>query len=183
MIKLECRRPRARGFTMLEILVALIVTAFGLLGLAKMQALAVSATKESGSRSLIALQAGSLAGAMYANGAFWAAGLAPTKFTIASGVVTDATLGGSVSAFTGCTLLCTPTQMAANDVQVWALGMYQQFPTSKTTVFCKASTTTAPVTCQIYITWDEKQVSTQSNTSTGSTSQLTTQTYSLFVNP
>jgi type IV pilus assembly protein PilV len=180
---LALRRPDARGFTLLEILVALIVTAFGLLGLAKMQALAVSSTKESGSRSLIALQAGSLAGAMYANEAFWAQGLASSSFTIASGVVTDTKLGGSVTDFTGCTSLCTATNMAKNDVQVWALGMYQQFPTSKTTVFCKASSTTAPVTCQIYITWDEKQISTQSNTATGSAKQLTTQTYSLFVNP
>src|SRR5204863_9281896 len=63
------------GFSLLEVLVTLIVIAIGLLGLAKTQAAAVSNTQVSRVRSLIALQAESLAGAMHGNRGYWAAGV------------------------------------------------------------------------------------------------------------
>lgn len=182
------RRRTARGFTLIEVLVALLVAAVGLLGLAKMQALAISATKESGSRALIALQAGSLAGAMYANETYWASASAPASVTVAAGtgVVTDTagTLSGSTTVTTGCTSLCTAAAMAANDMQVWAMGLAQQFPTASATVTCTATTTAKPTNCEIAISWSEKVVSVISNTSGSSnTGETSTQYFSLSVNP
>ena len=48
---------RAGGFTLIEVLVAVVVIAIGLLGIAKMQALAYASTSTASLRSLVALQA------------------------------------------------------------------------------------------------------------------------------
>ena len=85
------RAGREAGFSMLEVLVTLVVVATGLLGFAKMQAAAVSNTQIARVRSLIALQASSLASSMYSNRHYWSQGLTPTTFSVAGGVVSDGT--------------------------------------------------------------------------------------------
>ena len=57
----------------------------GLLGLAKMEALAISSTSVASSRSLAAIEASSLAAAMHANPGYWAAGIAPPSIVITAG--------------------------------------------------------------------------------------------------
>jgi len=76
---------RARGFSLMEVMVALVVSTVGLLGLAKMEALALSSTSVAGSRSLAAIEASSLAAAMHANPGYWAAGVAQPTITITAG--------------------------------------------------------------------------------------------------
>src|ERR1700727_3977341 len=56
---------RARGFSLMEVIVALVVSPVGLLGLAKMEALAMSSTGVASSRSLAAIEASSLAAATH----------------------------------------------------------------------------------------------------------------------
>lgn len=155
----RARASRAAGFTLIEVLIALLVAGVGLLGLAKMQALGVASAKESGSRGLVSLQASALAATMYSNSAFWAAGPAARSLTMAGAVVTDAnaTLSGTGTATVACTALCTPTQMAVGDVQSWAYAMSQQFPSYTAKVTCSAWTATIPVNCTIFISWAEKQ--------------------------
>jgi len=177
------RRPRQRGFTLIEVLVALIVTAVGLLGLAKMQLLAMSSTKEAGSRALIALQAGSLASAMYANGAYWASASVASSVGATGNVVTG--LGVSDSA--GCIAKCTGLVLAATDMQTWATAMNNQFPTYNATVTCVS--TSLPVNCTISITWIELQkaignVEGVTRTSTfASKDAAAVQSFSLYVQP
>ena len=65
--------PARNGFTIIEVMVALVVISIGLLGIAKMQALALASTSTSRLRSLAAIQAASLGSAMHANRAYWAA--------------------------------------------------------------------------------------------------------------
>src|SRR5882762_10823187 len=83
-----------RGFGLIEVLIAVLVVAIGLLGFAKMQALAVGSTRSSGTRAIVALQTSALAAAMRANEAYWAAGLAPATFTVNGAVLSDSTLNG-----------------------------------------------------------------------------------------
>jgi type IV pilus assembly protein PilV len=66
-------RNGVRGFSLVEVLVALIVICVGLLGVAKMQALALSNMTTSRQRALAAFEAAALAGAMHSNRNYWAA--------------------------------------------------------------------------------------------------------------
>lgn len=66
--KTGCSAPRsARGVSMIEVLVAIVVFSIGLLGIALMQLKGATFTKESGSRTMAILQARSLADRMQAN--------------------------------------------------------------------------------------------------------------------
>jgi type IV pilus assembly protein PilV len=82
---------RTRGFTLLEVMVAVVITAIGLLGIAKIHALAYSSTATAGARSLVALQAAGLASSMHANRTYWAAGTAPVPVVITGTSINDAT--------------------------------------------------------------------------------------------
>jgi type IV pilus assembly protein PilV len=63
---------RAPGFSLVEVMVAVVVICVGLLGIAKMQAMAVSNTNMSRQRSLAAIEAASIASAMHSNREYWA---------------------------------------------------------------------------------------------------------------
>ena len=65
--------PRAHGFSLIEVMVAVVVICIGLLGIAKMQAMALSNTNMSRQRSLAAIEAASFASAMHSNRQYWAA--------------------------------------------------------------------------------------------------------------
>lgn len=175
-----------RGFTLLEVMVSVLVVAIGLLGLAKMQALSVGSTQLSGGRSLVALQATSLASGMHSARSFWAVySLVP-----ASCVVTGATVGASCGALSSTTTdcaaagaSCTPTELAAFDLKKWATKMNDQFKTHVTTTTCSGSATT-PVACTISIAWTEKTVASVNKAdASGAPAATTTQNYVLHVEP
>src|ERR1700676_4836787 len=119
-------RTRSAGFSLIEVMVALVVCSIGLLGLAKMESLAISSTSVAGSRSIAAIEASSLASAMHANPGYWAAGLAPGSTTVyydstPALQISDSGLATAATCLTAGTGSCTPAQMAAYDVQQWAL--------------------------------------------------------------
>jgi type IV pilus assembly protein PilV len=182
--------PRCRGFSLVEVMVALVVCAIGLLGLAKMESLAVSSTAVASSRSLAAIQASSLAAAMHANPGYWAAGVAPTApttVTVSAGVIsvvsTDPVLAAAATAapcvVPGATS-CTPQLMAAFDLQQWALALGTLLPGSLSTITCSALDLT-PVTCTIQIQWTENGVAINAQQTDMSALQLPT--YILYVQP
>lgn len=174
------RVTRQSGFTLIEVMIAMFVTAIGLLGLAKMQALAISSTQGSGSRSMVALQVGSLVSAMHANKVFWNSTSVPPTFSATGTTVTDAsgTLTATVPNSNCTTAACTPAQMAANDFTQWVASMNQQFPTYSAKVDCN---TTVPVSCEIYVTFVENKIAISSGTTGGNSSK--TESFSVFVKP
>ena len=172
-------RADVRGFTLIEVMIAVFVTAIGLLGLAKMQALAISSTQGAGGRSLVAVQVGSLVSAMHANKSFWTSASVPTSFSISGTTITGSSLLSTT--VSGCTTSssCTASTLAAYDVQSWAAGMNQQFPTYKAKVDCTAP----PVSCEIYVTFQENTIALNKSTAAPTASQTQTQSFSVFVQP
>ncbi len=178
-----------RGFSLVEVMVALVVCAIGLLGLAKMESLAVASTSVAAGRSIAAIEASSLAAAMHANKAYWASGTAPGLTTVTvtnnptSVVISSPVLSSTPpnSCSVPGTNSCTPDQMAAFDVQSWAssLSLQNLLPASFSTIIC--TTTAFPVTCTIQIQWTENAVA--ANTQQNSLNTLQAPTYVLYVQP
>jgi type IV pilus assembly protein PilV len=111
-------RLRSAGFSLVEVMVALIIIGIGALGIAKMQAVSLANTGSSRSRALAAMEAASLAHAMHANRGYWSsatslpgtvvistsAGTAIANFSAAS-----ATLSTAYTAVSGTTCSTTGT--------------------------------------------------------------------------
>lgn len=178
---------RARGFTLLEVMVALVITAIGLLGIAKMQALAYASTGSASVRSMVALQTAGLAASMHANRVYWATGSAPTTFTISGTTISDATLNGTATTVNYCysgqaSAPCSPAQLAAFDLHTWATALNAMLGNSApvTTINCPIS---APLNCTINVTWNEKAVSVNSQSAAATTATTFAPTYTLFVEP
>ena len=179
----------AGGFTLIEVLVALIITAIGLLGIAKIEALAFANTGSASTRSLVAIQAAGLASAMHANRAYWGLGLAPSPFTITGTVISDATLAATATLATDCNFgtaglapPCTPAQLAAYDLHIWANALNGLLPGSNpvTTITCAG---TLPVNCTIAVTWSEKTVALNAQAAANTTTATFAPTYILYVEP
>jgi type IV pilus assembly protein PilV len=178
---------RSRGFTLIEIMVALIVTSIGLLGIAKLQALAYASTGSAAVRSLVALQAAGLAASMHSNRSYWAAGAAPSPFTITGTVISDATLNSTATAATYCAsggggAPCPTDVMAAFDLHTYATALNAMLINSGpiTTVTCTPS---VPVNCTIQVTWNEKAVSINTQGVANTTESTFAPTYTLYVEP
>jgi type IV pilus assembly protein PilV len=182
------------GFTMIEVMVALVVMSIGLLGIAKMQALSVSSTSTSRLRSLAAYEAAGMAAAMRANRAYWSAASLAKPIGVSGGSAssTDSTLSSAITTVglgsvdycvSGGGAPCKPVTMAANDLQSWAAELNTLLPNSSATITCP--TLTVPPTCTIQITWDENVVSMnkQSAAVTSTTANFRLPTYVLYVQP
>jgi type IV pilus assembly protein PilV len=187
----------AGGFSLVEVMVALVIVSIGLLGLAKMESLALSSTSVAGSRAIAAIEASSLAAAMHANPGYWAAGFAPATTTVyydsssqmlqitelpaATGLAIVKT-GGCLTAGTNS---CSVGQMAAFDVQKWAFEVSNVLPSPLTTITC--GTNGFPVTCTVQIQWTENAVAAdaqqQNLIAAISSSVASAPTYTLFVQP
>ena len=152
---IRANKRQQRGFSLIEVLIALLVISFGLLGVAGMQALSISNTGVAGYRSIAALQASSLAAAMSANAGYWA-----NNTQVSSGVLTTVT-GTSVSGGnfptggTCATASCTPPQMATYDLQQWGATLAATLPNGYGTIICTNPANGIPI-CQIMIYWVEK---------------------------
>jgi type IV pilus assembly protein PilV len=153
--------PVQRGFSLVEVMVALAVLGVGLLGIAKIQALAYASTASASQRSLVALEASSLAASMRANRLFWSTStVTSVTVTITGGtaVIAD-TPNKGLSTTANCkslTVPCTTDQMAAYDLQEWADSVRALLPNSVTTVACPSGE--QPVVCTIQMAWDERTV-------------------------
>ncbi|MGH8260918.1 MAG: type IV pilus modification protein PilV, partial [Steroidobacteraceae bacterium] len=188
--------PRQAAFSLVEVMVALVVLSVGLLGIAKMQALALSSTGTSKMRSLAAIEAASLASTLHADRAYWANIAASLTVSVdATGAITagDTTLqtaptGGCTSASTPC----SSAQIAAQDLSDWVTSLTGILPGSTATVQCDVDSTKAnPVSCSIDLQWTENLVALNTATNTAATATQTATAlqnaakteYTLYVEP
>jgi type IV pilus assembly protein PilV len=117
-------RTREHGFSMLEVMVAVLILSFGLLGLAGLQALSLKSNVSAAQRSIATQLAYDMADRMRANQASVLSGdynYAQYSGTGVAGTNTTACL--SVSG-------CTSTQLAQEDVYEWNQQICLQLPQS-----------------------------------------------------
>jgi len=149
--------PAERGFTLVEVLVALVILSVALLGLAGLQVSTLQNSDSAQLRTQAAMHANDMAERMHANlpaidkkyytGTNWAGTVncssAPTTYCADHG-------GASAAA-------CTPQQMADYDGHVWWCGIKNDLPNANASITCAtgcANPGTDPRT--ITITWDDK---------------------------
>jgi type IV pilus assembly protein PilV len=176
---------RPLGFSLVEVMVALIIICVGLLGIAKLQALMLSNTGTSRMRSLAALEASSMAATMHADRDYWA-GTAPATSTTVYDLAgnetvqsSDTTLQASTDcSYGGADAPCTWPKMAAYDLHNWMQDMFVTLPGSTSIIACAPNG--GVVTCTITISWQEN-TGTANAQETANTFQ--SQIYQLVVNP
>lgn len=183
----------ARGFSLVEVLVALIIVSVGLLGIAKMQALLIADSGVSRVRALVALEASSLAASMHANRDYWASAPPGVSVSVnpanapavsASG---DAALSSGVSAAVAnpqacestVVTYCTPANMAGYDLAQWGLAMQSLLPSATSQIQCQDAN--LQVYCTITIDWTENIAN--ANTQEQGSAALQHQSYQLVVSP
>lgn len=173
--------PRTRGFSLIEVLVALIIIAIGLLGMASIQALAVGSTGVARTRSIAAIQVSSLAAAMHANKGYWGSGVAPSPIGVSSAAVSSSP---AIASYADCTAAaCTSAaQMALYDLSSWGTNLATVLPNGTATITC-TTTVGSPVTCNVAVTWSEKYVAANAAAAASAAALTATQTYSELVQP
>jgi type IV pilus assembly protein PilV len=203
---------RARGFSLVEVMVAVVVICIGLLGVAKMQALALSNSTTSRLRALAAIQAAGLAAAMHSNREYWAGATPPVTTTFNAGgagqfVSTDAALQaaanaalpvglntpdtvqscvGTANATAVCGGIAGVVNLAAFDLARWAASLNALLPNPQATLSCPV-VAGAPPSCTIVISWSERAVAinqqeVQAEAANGA-SNIENPSYLLYVEP
>jgi len=188
--------PAQAGFSLIEVMVAVLVISIGLLGVAKMQALALASTGTAKMRSLAAIQAASLASTMRADRNYWSA-ITVNNFTVnvsSAGAVSSANDGTLNTAPTGAcaATACTAAQMAALDLSNWATSVVGTLPAATAQILCSYTATgTLPVSCAITLNWNENVVAISTSTNTGvsqstnssALSGISATSYTVYVDP
>jgi type IV pilus assembly protein PilV len=136
-------RSKLRGFTLVEALVALVVLAVGMLGIASLYVTTLRASGSAGSRMQAINLASDLADRIRANRR------AEDAYEIAAeDAEEDATecIGTAVS--------CSPDQMAAYDLLIWRTAIGATLPGDATGTV-NVDPGTNPATYQIQVSWRE----------------------------
>lgn len=139
------RPAPSRGFTLVELLVALAVLSIGMLGVAKLFVVTLQGNASATSRLYAVNLATDLADRIRANRTAGAA--------YAGAGADNNCVGGAVGAVT-----CTPAQMAATDLFLWQQQVAATWPAgaSTATVAFAAGLPNTPNTYTITINWQEQ---------------------------
>jgi len=140
MSKTMNARPVEKGFSLIEVMVALLVLSVGMIGIAALHGQSLSAGQTAQFRSLAINLAADMADRIRVNR------LAQAAYAgAAANNNCDPAGGGGVD--------CTPAQMAAHDLFLWNQLVQQQMPNGQTAVAFNAGTN--PPTYTITVTWAE----------------------------
>ena len=155
----------SKGFTLLEVLVALLVFSLGLLGMAGMLSLSVKTTHVAYQRTQASFLAQAMADRMHANVlAVWNG-----NYGVTGAASTTATPKACTTATT-----CSVSDVATRDLQIWDNQLLQFLPVPNRSIICPATGFPAPTPaptadqqilmppygsfCEIDISWFETGV-------------------------
>lgn len=172
-LSLFMQQSRARGFTLLEVLIALLIFSFGLLGMAALMVLSVRTNQSAFLRTQATFLAQTMMDRVRANvGQI-------TVYTAASYPQT-----GSDPCASGAT--CSPANIAAHDIALWSTQLSDSLPNPSAALECNGALLgtgsqigIAPYggQCTLTISWSE---STLDRNSTGASD---TQTFAWVFQP
>lgn len=128
---------RVQGFTLIEVLIALVIMSVGMLGIAGLYVHSMQAGRTSMFRHHAVTLAGDVADRIRAN--------PRTVGTYALGPVDNNCVDGGIN--------CTPDQMAQNDIFVWQQQAQNSLPAGQ--VFIVFNNAVVPPTYQITVQWNE----------------------------
>ena len=176
------------GFSLVEVLVSVLITSIAVVGLIGMQGIAARNMQTARTRSIVAMQAESLATAMHGNRRFWSFGNAPANFRVAGTTIPDPS-GLLKTQSVRCTSEtpaptgeCTPDNLASFDVQTWASSMAQLVPTYQAASECGTDETRS-FTCALTITWVERYVRNAQTVANDSLATSGMQSFTLYIQP
>lgn len=129
---------RSRGFSLIEVLIALIILSVGMLGIAGLYVQSMQAGRTSMFRHNAVTIAGDIADRIRANPAAGAA------YTAAAGADNSCVNAG---------IDCSPAQMAAHDIKLWQEQATDSLPNGNVTVTLDSSV--VPPSYEIKVGWDE----------------------------
>lgn len=131
-------KGRHAGFSLVEVLVALVIMSVGMLGIAGLYVQSMQAGRTSMFSHHAVTLAGDVADRIRAN---------PT-----AGVAYEAATGTDNSCIAG-TVVCTPAQMAAQDILLWQAQAVDTLPAG--TVAVDHDATVVPAVYEIVVSWSE----------------------------
>ncbi len=141
---------RQRGFTLVEVLVAIVVFSIGLIGLGATMAISIRSNNVAAQRTQAIFLAETLGDMMRANG---------------DGVWANAYDGGYPNGATGdCTANCTVAQIAERDQRLWSEMLQRTLPNASARVECTLVAASRPRPgiirppdglCRVGLTWTE----------------------------
>jgi type IV pilus assembly protein PilV len=137
--KLNCRRQS--GFSLVEVLIALVIMSVGMLGIAGLYVQGMQAGRTSMFRHHAVTLAGDVADRIRANPR---AGVAYNHAANATGTDNSCVTGG---------VDCNPAAMAANDIFLWQEQADGTLPSGNVAVVVSAGAN--PPTYQITVSWNE----------------------------
>lgn len=186
-------RPAA-GFSMIEALVALIITAIGILGTVSMQGVILGNTKTANDHSIASVQLANLVGVMKSNQNYWLSIAAPFDISVdVDGTITDngtSTEGSNLQGHSvDCTVsACNDVESAAHLLKQWAknsseAGFGDRMPSARAQI-ARVDPSPTPI-FELKLEWNQKQAATgltMSSIFRGSGSR-TTGSYTVRVRP
>jgi type IV pilus assembly protein PilV len=138
-------RRHEAGFNLIEVMVALLVLAFGLLGLAALQNLSLRATHQSFQRTQATVGVYDIIDRMRANG-----------FAVTAGNYVTGGWVSSLTAPTDCsTATCSANDMATYDISTWLGNLRDMKSVGPTGEVQISSVSAAPPLFQIGVRWME----------------------------
>ena len=132
-----------RGFSLVEVLIALVIMSVGMLGIAGLYVQSMQAGRTSMFRHHAVTLAGDVADRIRANPT---AGAAYNHAAAATGVNNNCVAQGTD---------CNAAEMASNDIFIWQNQADDSLPNGAVAVAFTAAVGNAPPTYQITVTWDE----------------------------